>query len=136
MKLENAKRAQSNVRLAAKDTKMTKLGLSTLFTLCLNGIKTDFEVKAIMIKELADDINLGTEFLQKAAAYWINTPLTFHLKGTTLHMGKEAINLVSKVAMEEETCGSNKEGFPPKPQDWIEHMRSRVKANRKCKKFW
>ena len=88
----------SNVKTAAKNKGMTKLGLSNPFSIRLDGIKTEFKIEAIMIKELADDINLGNGFLQKAAAYGIDTRLIFHPKGTTLSMGRETIELVSKMA--------------------------------------
>ena len=84
---------------------MTKLGLTKLFTLCLEGMETLFEVQATVIKELSDDINLGAEFLQRAAAQEIHTQLDFHPGGTKLHMNEETVNLVSKVMP--------KEGGPP-----------------------
>ena len=46
------------MQTVAKDIGMTWLGLSEPFTLRLDGIKTAFEVKAMVIKELTKNINL------------------------------------------------------------------------------
>ena len=77
MKLGYMKIARSNVRMAAKGAEMTRLGLSKPFTIHLDGIRTGFDVQATIIKELADDINLGAGFLQKIAAHGISTQLAF-----------------------------------------------------------
>ena len=46
----------SNVRMAAKNKGMTKLGISKPFSIRLNGIEKEFKVQATVIKELVDVI--------------------------------------------------------------------------------
>ena len=102
MKLKYAKITKSNVKTAANGMGMTKLGLTEIFTLSIEGIKMIFDTQATVIKELSDDINIGAGFLQRAAARGILTQLDFHPDGTRLNMNKEAVNLVSKVMPEED----------------------------------
>ena len=45
---------------AGKGLGMTKLGISEDFSLRINGIHTVFDTKATIIRQLTDDINLGT----------------------------------------------------------------------------
>ena len=78
---------------------MTRVGLSQSFDLKIMGIKRVFHVKhAIVIKELTDEVNLGTSFLQKMQEMTGESPsLKFHAKGTSLRLGNESVELIKKV---------------------------------------
>ena len=63
-----ARLARIKVETAAKGMGMSKLGLTELFTLSLDGIDTLFDVHAMVIEELSGHINLGASFLKQSAA--------------------------------------------------------------------
>ena len=89
---------------------MHKLGTTKPFSLKMEGIAKQFTVTAIVIAELADDVNAGSAFLQ-----WIgrdtgkNPNLTFHGKGVSLQIGRDRTELINSVQED----GS---GLGPDPQ--------------------
>ena len=78
---------------------MTRIGLSQPFEMRIPGIQRIFHVQnAIVIKELTDEINVGTSFLQKVQAVTGKSPfLKFHANGTSLSLGNDSVELVKKV---------------------------------------
>ena len=78
---------------------MTRIGISQPFEMRIPGIHTIFNVQsAIVIKELTDEINVGTSFLQKVQAVTGKSPsLKFHANGTSLSLGEDSVELVKKV---------------------------------------
>ena len=89
--------SQSNVGTAGKGLGMTRLGRTRPFTIRIDGIKKAFQTKATVIRDLADEVNLGGGFLQQAAARGIKTRLEFLPNGTLLHMNRETVDLVNKM---------------------------------------
>ena len=87
------------VGTAGKGTCMTKLGRSNKFCLKIQGIKQTFTVcKATVIRNLIDEINLGTGFLQTVEKSTGHKPLIqFHGHGTTFICGKDSIELLEKI---------------------------------------
>ena len=102
------------VPTARKGQGMTNLGISEEFTLRLNGLMKAYNVKALVCRELNDDINVGTSFLQKISEKrmgdgpWNAPMLTFYQDGVTLTTTeKQEIPLVQTM---KETAGCRASG--------------------------
>ena len=97
--LKLAKVGGRSVGTAGAGLGMTRIGLSQPFDLRIMGIQKVFHVrKAIVIKELTDEVNLGTSFLQKVQEVTGKSPsLKFHARGTSLRLGSESVELIKKV---------------------------------------
>ena len=80
------------VGTAGKGLGMTQTGVSQPFDMRIQGINKTFRVKAMVIKDLSDDINLGASFLQKH-----QITLKFSQEGTTLMVDDSKLELVKKV---------------------------------------
>ena len=65
MQLGYSRIGKGLVPTAGKGQGMTNLGISEEFTLRLHGLKKVYTVRALVCRELHDDINVGTGFLQK-----------------------------------------------------------------------
>ena len=99
MGLGLAKVGGRRVGTAGAGLGMTRIGMSQPFDLKIPGLRKVFRVKqAIVLKELTDEINLGTSFLQKVQEITGKSPsLKFHAKGTSLNLGNESVELIKKV---------------------------------------
>ena len=94
---------------------MTNLGISEQFTLKLNGISKTFSVKALVCRELIDEINLGQGLFQKISRPLSETlgdepRLHFYKDGTRLTLNKESIPLIQIISMVEEDSDMEPEG--------------------------
>ena len=99
MQLKLASLGGRKVSTAGTGLGMTRMGVSQPFQMRIPGIQGIFRVpKAIVIKELTDEVNLGTGFLQRLQAVTGRSPsLKFHANGTSLCVGEDSIELVKKV---------------------------------------
>ena len=97
--LKLAKIGGRSVGTAGAGLGMTRVGISQPFDLKITGIGKVFHVKqALVLKELTDEINLGTSFLQKIQEVTGKSPsLKFHAQGTSLKLGNESVELIKKV---------------------------------------
>ena len=91
---------RGTVPTAGKGQGMTNLGISQSFSLKIQGMKKTYEIKALVCKELSDDINIGTGFLQQISKESMTNPggkapcLHFYQDGVTLTAGGCKIPLV------------------------------------------
>ena len=83
------------VGTAGKGVGLTQTGLSQPFDMRIPGIKKIFRIKAMVIKDLSDDVNLGSGFLQKH-----NITLKFNPEGTTMMVEDAKLELVNSVKPE------------------------------------
>ena len=94
---------------------MTNLGISEQFSLRLDGISKNFSVKALVCRELRDEINLRQVFFQKISRPVLDTRgdeprLHFYKDGTRLTLNKETIPLIQTIATVEGDPGMEPEG--------------------------
>ena len=76
------------VGTAGTGLNMHRVGVSKTFDLRIQGIKRTFPVKAVVLRELMDKVNIGSGFLQQIeAATGLKPQLEFHHEGTTLKFG-------------------------------------------------
>ena len=76
-----------------------KVGITKPFTIKIPGISRTFLTKAIVCKDVADQCNLGTAFLQSIhRATGLKPRLEFSKDGTRLVLGEDQVELVRRVA--------------------------------------
>ena len=91
---------------------MTQIGVSRSFDLRIPGIRKTFHVrKAVVLKELTDEVNVGTRFLQEVQATTGRSPsLKFHANGTSLSLGDDSVELVKRMGQPDERPGGRRRG--------------------------
>ena len=78
---------------------LEKVGITKPFNIRIPGISRTFLSKATVCKDVADQCNLGTAFLQSIArATGLKPRLEFSKDGTHLVLGKDQVELVRRVA--------------------------------------
>ena len=78
---------------------LEKVGITKPFTIKIPGISRTFLSKAIVCKDVADQCNLGTAFLQSIhRATGLKPRLEFSKDGTRLVLGDDQVELVRRVA--------------------------------------
>ena len=91
-------RKKISINTAAKGGKLQVLGRSTPVCVRFEGLKQQYEVTPLVIRDLSDDINVGTAFLQKH-----NFVLDFTPCGTRLVNGKqEEADLINSITVNAE----------------------------------
>ena len=101
---------------------MTNMGISEPFSLKLDGISKTFTVKALVCKELSDEVNIGTGFFQKISVPFSETSgkvpcLRFYRDGTTLSVNDESIPLIKSIHMAQGKPGMTpEEGSSMEPE--------------------
>ena len=86
-------RRKLSINTASKGGKLHVLGVSAPIDIKFQGMKTKYSCMPLVIKDLADDINVGTGFLQRN-----NFELKFSPMGTVLVNGeKESTQLINAV---------------------------------------
>ena len=115
MNLGYSKLGRGLVPTAGAGHGMTNLGISEQFSLKLNGISKTFSVKALVCRELIDEINLGQGFFQRISRPLSETlgdepRLHFYKDGTRLTLNRESIPLIQTITMVEEDSGMEPEG--------------------------
>ena len=84
MRLGLTKVGGKNVATAAAGQGMTRIGISKPFDLRISGIRRTFHIRrALVLKELSDQVNIGTGFLQE-----IQGSLKFHAEVSRFNTGQ------------------------------------------------
>ena len=116
------------VGTAGIGTSMTKLGRSKEFRLKVQGIKQPFTVqKASVIRNLVDEVNLGTGFLQTVEKSTGQVPrIQFHRHGTTFVCGHDSIELLEHMNSQRsmgKRVGPEESGAPSIDGKWVRSKR-------------
>ena len=78
---------------------LEKVGLTKPFNIRIPGVGKTFSSKAVVCKDVADECNLGTAFLQNIhKATGLKPRLEFSKDGTKLVLGEDQVELVRRVA--------------------------------------
>ena len=89
---------RGKVGTAGRGKPMKALGMTEPFSLAIKGIARVFLVRALVIDDLVDDMNIGTSFLQRVTGVTGESMLMeFHETGTRLKLGREVIDLINTV---------------------------------------
>ena len=83
---------------------LEKVGLTKPFNIRIPGVGMTFSSKAVVCKDVADECNLGTAFLQNIhKATGLKPRLEFSKDGTRLVLGGDQVELVRRVAPQKPT---------------------------------
>ena len=78
---------------------LEKVGITKPFNIKIPGISRTFSSKAVVCKDVADECNLGTAFLQSIhRATGLKPRLEFSQDGTRLVLGQDQVELVRRMA--------------------------------------
>ena len=76
---------------------MQQLGVTKLFALQIVGIEYRFLIKAVVLRGLKDEINLGSTFFQRIGSRGITVMMRFDGWGTQLCLGEDTLDLIHKI---------------------------------------
>ena len=101
---------------------LEKVGITKPFNIKIPGISKTFSSKAVVCKDVADECNLGTAFLQSIhRATGLKPRLEFSKNGTRLVLGEDQVELVRRIApvkqVAEPTEENGDKGLGPEPPD-------------------
>ena len=95
--LKYASHLTGGVDTAARDQEMQQLGVTKLFALQIVGNNYRFLTKAVVLRGLKDEVNLGSAFLQRIGARGVTVMMRFDGWGTQLCVGEDTLDLIHKL---------------------------------------
>ena len=101
---------------------LEKVGITKPFNIKIPGISKTFSSKAVVCKDVADECNLGTAFLQSIhRATGLKPRLEFSKNGTRLVLGEDQVELVRRISPVKQGAEPTKEngdkGLGPEPPE-------------------
>ena len=98
-----------------------KVGITKPFGIKIPGIAKTFKSQAVVCKDLSDQCNLGTAFLQNIAkATGLKPRLEFSADGTHLALGEDQVELVRRI---KPTTSKQEEGLGPEATKEVDRGR-------------
>ena len=91
-----ADRGPVRLGTASKGCEVWTLGWTTTFSLEIDGITPQFCCQAVVADGLAEDVNLGSLFLQQVSTLCVEVQLHFYPDKVHLQVGNETILLKGK----------------------------------------
>ena len=107
--LKFKRRQKITLNTAAKGGKLNVLGTSQPILVKFDGINTKFKICPLVLADLADDINVGTDFLQKHRFTLSFDPMGTKLKNAT--GSSQLISCLSTADNREGRLGTRSEGL-------------------------
>ena len=86
----------TTIGTAKEGAKLTPVGISSPLKLRIKGIKRNFVLKPLVMKDLSDDINLGSGFLTKLGRQ-TECKLVYDGGNPRLKIGKESVELIRQI---------------------------------------
>ncbi len=99
------------VSTASQDYKLLQLGVTKVFTLQFVGNDYRFVTKAVVLRGLKEEVNIGSAFFQRVGSHGVPIALRFDAWGTQLSISVHLMDLIHKLPEEVGGRCAAKEGF-------------------------